>query len=261
MTTELILNANEALKLGSQGAKVEQLQQILTALNLNPGKIDGDFGNKTLAAVKQFQQKQGLEADGVVGAKTQRSLNNALNNNLNNTLKQPIQNLNSGFYGGISGNLPLAGVTLIKEFEGLCLKAYPDPKTGNKPITIGWGTTRKKDGSEWKLGETITKEEAEDLLMMQLEKNYLPSLQKIPVWNELNANQQGALLSFGYNLGANFYGKPGFQSITRVLENKQWDQIEETFIKYRNPGSKVEAGLRRRRLAEAKLFLKPIAES
>ncbi|MFM2062032.1 MAG: hypothetical protein RLZZ507_1702 [Cyanobacteriota bacterium] len=266
MSTELILNPNEILKLGSKGRKVEQLQKILKTLNFNPGTIDGDFGNKTLAAVRQFQQKQGLIADGIVGPRTQIALNNAINktlsqtvdNTVNNSPKQISQTSNSGFYGGASGQLPLPGVALIKEFEGLFLKAYPDPLSGGKPITIGWGTTRKKDGSEWKLGETITKEQAEELLMMQLEQKYLPPLQKIPVWNELNANQQGAILSFGYNLGANFYGRSGFQSITRVLQNKQWDQIEVTFLKYINPGSKVEAGLRRRRQAEAKLFLTPI---
>jgi lysozyme len=250
MTTELILNSNEILKLGSEGAKVEQLQQILKTLNFDPGNIDGDFGNKTLAAVKQFQEQQRLEADGIVGTSTQNALNNALN--------KTLAKLNSGLYGGASGKLPLPGVALIKDFEGLYLNAYPDPLTGGKPITIGWGTTRKKDGSEWKLGETITKAEAEELLMMQLEEKYLPSLQKIPVWNELNVNQQGALLSFGYNLGASFYGGKNFQSITRVLQNKQWDEIEETFVKYRNPGSPVEAGLRRRREAEAKLFLTPV---
>lgn len=117
---------------------------------------------------------------------------------------------------------------------------------------------KKRDGSNWKLGERITQQEADDLLMMQLENNYLPPLQKIPVWNELNANQQGALLSFGYNLGANFYGNSSFQSMTRVLRDKKWDEIEETFLKYRNPGSNVEVGLRRRRQAEADLFLTPV---
>lgn len=269
MAIELILNPNEILKLGSKGKKVEQLQQILKQLNLNPGTIDGDFGNRTLTAVRQFQQRQGLTSDGIVGARTQRALNKAVQNTVNNAAQnninnvntsstKPVQTLSAGTYGGESGKLPLPGVALIKEFEGLYLKAYPDPRTGGKPITIGWGSTRKKDGSEWRLGETITKEEAEELLMMQLEKSYLPPLLRIPVWNELNTNQQGALLSFGYNLGANFYGASNFRSITRVLANKQWDQIEETFVKYRNPGSNVEAGLRRRRLAEAKLFLTPV---
>jgi lysozyme len=42
--------------------------------------------------------------------------------------------------------------------------------------------------------------------------------------------------------------------MTRVLRDKKWDEIEETFLKYRNPGSNVEVGLRRRRQAEADLF-------
>jgi lysozyme len=248
MASKLILDTNEILKQGAKGAKVQQLQEILTELNLQPGKIDGDFGAKTLAAVKQFQQQQGLTADGIVGKNTQNALNRALDKLTGVSL-----------YGGVSGKLPLPGVDLIKEFEGCFLKAYPDPLTKGKPYTIGWGSTRKKDGSEWKLGETITQQEADDLLMLQLENNYLPPLQRIPVWNELNVNQQGALLSFGYNLGANFYGNRNFQSITRVLANKLWDEIEETFVKYRNPGKPVEAGLKRRRLAEAKLFLTPVS--
>ena len=34
-----------------------------------------------------------------------------------------------------------AGIDLIKEFEGCHLKAYPDPKTGGDPWTIGFGAT------------------------------------------------------------------------------------------------------------------------
>ncbi|MFN7854081.1 MAG: peptidoglycan-binding domain-containing protein, partial [Dolichospermum sp.] len=78
MPSKLNLDSNETLKQGAKGQKVQQLQEILTALNLNPGTIDGDFGNNTLKAVKQFQSQKGLEADGVVGKKTQDALNDAL---------------------------------------------------------------------------------------------------------------------------------------------------------------------------------------
>jgi lysozyme len=268
MKSLLILSTNELLKKGSQGAKVAQLQRILTDLKFNPGEIDGDFGNKTVAAVQQFQQQQGITADGIVGKQTQNALNKALENPTSTpnkteekagTQEDSLNTNPKGLYGGQSGKVPLPGVTLIKEFEGLFLKAYPDPLSGGKPITIGWGTTRKKDGSEWRLGETITKAQAEEILIFQLDNNYLPPLLKIPVWNELNVNQQGALLSFAYNLGANFYGGSNFRSMTRVLRDKKWNEIEETFLKYRNPGSSVEAGLKRRRQAEAKLFLTPVS--
>jgi lysozyme len=150
--------------------------------------------------------------------------------------------------------LPKSGIYLIKEFEGCELKAYYDPHTGGLPITIGWGSTRRKDGSRFMIGNRISQEEADDLLYYQLRREFLPSLQKIPHWNEMNENQQGALLSFAYNLGADFYGSSDFNTITRVLKEKKWNEVPKTLELYRNPGSKVEAGLLRRRKAEGALW-------
>jgi lysozyme len=150
--------------------------------------------------------------------------------------------------------LPFPGVALIKEFEGCHLKAYYDPLTGGLPITIGWGSTRRKDGSRFMIGNTITKDEADDLLYFQLRREFMPALQKIPFWNEMNENQRGALLSFSYNLGANFYGSSGFTTISRVLREKKWNEVPAALELYRNPGTKVEAGLLRRRKAEGKLW-------
>ena len=154
-----------------------------------------------------------------------------------------------------NNNVSLVGIELIKEFEGCHLKAYPDPLSGNLPITIGWGSTRKKDGSAFKLGDTITQREADELLITQCQNQFLPSLAKIPYWNEMNDNQHGALLSFAYNLGAGFYGSGNFNTITSRLKNKEWDKVPDALYLYRNPGSNVEAGLARRRKAEGKLWI------
>jgi lysozyme len=150
--------------------------------------------------------------------------------------------------------LPLQGVALIKEFEGCHLKAYPDPLSGGLPITIGWGSTRKKNGTPFKLGDTITQKEADELLITQCESQFLPSLSKIPYWREMNDNQRGALLSFAYNLGAGFYNGSGFNTISRNLREKNWEAIPKTLEMYRNPGSNVEKGLLRRRIAEGTLW-------
>lgn len=150
--------------------------------------------------------------------------------------------------------LPKAGVELIKRFEGCHLKAYPDPLTGGRPYTIGWGSTRKKNGTPFELGETITQKEADELLEHQLLTSYLPPLARIPHFNEMSEEQVGALLSFAYNLGANFYGSDGFETISRRLRNKEWNLIPEALLLYRNPGTNVEAGLRRRRVAEGALW-------
>jgi GH24 family phage-related lysozyme (muramidase) len=151
---------------------------------------------------------------------------------------------------------PKCGIELIKRFEGCHLKAYPDPKTKGKPYTIGWGSTRKRDGSPFALGETITQKEADELFEYQLREAFLPALTKIPHYAEMSEEQVGALLSFAYNLGANFYGADGFQTITRRLRNKEWDLVPEALLLYRNPGSSVEAGLKRRRVAEGALWSK-----
>jgi len=150
--------------------------------------------------------------------------------------------------------LPISGVELIKKFEGCHLKSYYDPLTGGLPITIGWGSTRRKDGTRFMIGNTITQDEADDLLYFQLRREFLPSLQKIPYWGEMNDNQRGALLCFAYNLGADFYGNPNFTTITKVLKNKEWSKVPAALELYRNPGTIVEVGLTRRRIAEGKLW-------
>lgn len=150
--------------------------------------------------------------------------------------------------------IPQSGIALIKEFEGCSLKAYYDPLTGNLPITIGYGSTRRLDGSVFMIGTVISQQEAETLLADQLKKNYLPQLSKIPYWNEMTEEMQGALLSFAYNLGANFYGSSGFNTITEALKTKNWQRVSNALLLYVNPGTNVTQGLTRRRKAEGSLW-------
>ena len=135
------------------------------------------------------------------------------------------------------------------------MNAYPDVISGNLPITIGWGSTRDFDGSPFKMGRRITQEYADRLLEFDLEKRFLSLLQRIPYWNEMNDEMKSSILDFAYNLGANFYGASGFNTITRVLKEKKWNEVPAALELYRNPGSSVEAGLRRRRIAEGKIWM------
>jgi len=64
----------DPLKRDSSGADVVQLQEKLKSLGFNPGKIDGDFGPGTEAAVIAFQRSEGILADGVAGVKTLKAL-------------------------------------------------------------------------------------------------------------------------------------------------------------------------------------------
>ena len=60
------------LRKGSRGEYVTLLQTKLIQLgyDLSPYGADGSYGNKTVAAVKEFQKDRGLVADGICGPKT-----------------------------------------------------------------------------------------------------------------------------------------------------------------------------------------------
>ena len=60
------------------GPVVASLQQNLEDLGYELGTVDGAFGKNTEAAVKDFQAKKGLGADGVVGPKTLQAIDAAL---------------------------------------------------------------------------------------------------------------------------------------------------------------------------------------
>ncbi|MFD5801614.1 protein kinase domain-containing protein [Streptomyces sp. NPDC127020] len=61
---------------GDGGSQVRELQCLLRHLHGIPevGEVDGDFGPKTRSGVVIFQERAGLDADGVVGPATWRAL-------------------------------------------------------------------------------------------------------------------------------------------------------------------------------------------
>ena len=87
-------NSSSTLKRGSKGNEVKKLQKRLNELGYGL-TVDGDFGANTENAVKDFQNKNGLSVDGVVGSKTWAKLNS------NNAVGKGSQ---SGILNGVSGN-------------------------------------------------------------------------------------------------------------------------------------------------------------
>ncbi len=143
---------------------------------------------------------------------------------------------------------------LVKEFEGCRLTAYPDPESGAEPWTIGWGSTTYRDGAPVKAGDRISQELADALLAGRLERDHHLLAQRIPRWAELSTNQQAALLSFTYDCGPAWFGSKGFATLTKQLQAGELEQVPAALMLYVNPGGPSEAGLRRRRKAEAALW-------
>ncbi len=72
-TTDAVPTITRVLHFGSTGADVELLQKYLTTAG-HSVTADGMFGNLTLNAVKAFQAKAGLAADGVFGPASNKAL-------------------------------------------------------------------------------------------------------------------------------------------------------------------------------------------
>ena len=59
---------------GSSGEAVRTIQTKLQRWGYYDGAIDGIFGSETTAAVKEFQRKNGLAVDGILGPRTREAL-------------------------------------------------------------------------------------------------------------------------------------------------------------------------------------------
>jgi len=66
--------ARPLLRKGDEGQDVIELQGVLRAEDLYKGRIDGEFGPDTQHALRTFQQKNALYADGIVGLPTRTLL-------------------------------------------------------------------------------------------------------------------------------------------------------------------------------------------
>jgi len=150
-------------------------------------------------------------------------------------------------------NINQSGLDLIKSFEGLELKAYLDSV---RIPTIGYGTTvypsTYLSGRTVKLGDTITKEQAESFIKYDVDQKAKAVRRLVTV--NLNDNQFSALVSFAYNLGEGALKTSTL--LKRVNMNPNDPKIKDEFAKWINAGGKPLEGLKRRRQAESDLYFK-----
>ncbi|QCO13983.1 lysozyme [Azospirillum brasilense] len=136
-------------------------------------------------------------------------------------------------------------LALVRHFEGLYLKAYLCP--AGVP-TIGYGHT-----AGVRMGQTITSLQAEVYLRADMAEaaRDVDRLVKVP----LTDRQRGALASFVFNLGA---GALQSSTLLRLLNQGDHKGAVAQFGRWvfaTVNGKKVELeGLKKRRVAEAKLF-------
>ena len=144
-----------------------------------------------------------------------------------------------------------AALELIKLYEGFHHDAYLCPA---RVWSIAWGSTVYSDGSSVMPGDRIDQAEGDRLLESTVDQVKEVLEKSIPYYEKLKENQQSALISFAYNLGAYFYGQEGFETISRCLREQDYAGVPGAMLLYINKGSSFEIGLRRRRKAEGLLW-------
>ena len=141
-------------------------------------------------------------------------------------------------------------ITLIKKFEGFRPKTYLD--SVGIP-TIGYGSTFWTDNSRVKLGQEISMQNAEKLVIYYLANtaHFIP---------EVNQNQFDALCSFMYNIGVSAFRKSTL--LKKVTKNPNDPSIRDEFMlwvngRVRGNMQKID-GLVKRRTAESNLYFTPV---
>jgi len=134
-----------------------------------------------------------------------------------------------------------SGLALIRQFEGLRLRAYRDAVG---VATIGYGTTRGV-----KMGQEISKERAEELLREDVARfdGHIEALVRVP----LTQGQWDALSSFVYNLGPGALEK---STLLRLLNAGDYPGAAAQFDRWVYASGKKLSGLVKRRAAERALF-------
>lgn len=140
----------------------------------------------------------------------------------------------------------VAGLSLVKQWEGLKTKAYRDVAG---IWTIGYGHTSAAGAPMVKPGMTITEAQAEETLRTDLAtfEARVANLVKVP----LTDNQFAVLVSFDFNTG-----RLGKSSLLKKLNAGDYDAVPLELMKWVNAGGKRVKGLVNRRSAEAGLWAK-----
>jgi lysozyme len=142
-------------------------------------------------------------------------------------------------------NISQNGIALIKKFEGCSLEAYPDPATGGRPWTIGYGHTHAVEPHTY-----ITQEQADAFLREDLTLAELAIHANVRV--PITQNQFDALCSFTFNLGvAALVGS----TLLKKINAGDYTGAADEFVKWNHANGKVLPGLTARRAAERDLFL------
>lgn len=140
------------------------------------------------------------------------------------------------------------GKKVTKYFESLKLKAYPDPATGGKPWTIGYGHT----GTDVYSGLVINEAMADKLLDLDLAK---AEAEVNKYAHNLTQGQFDALVDMVFNMGSGFIKPDNINGdFDDFVASGNLDEMRRRIPQFRMAAGKVMKGLVRRRAANVALW-------
>ena len=138
------------------------------------------------------------------------------------------------------------GVAVMHYFESCRLKSYPDPATGGKPFTVGWGDT----GPDVVPGLCITQDEADSRFAKRLTLEFEPGVNVLLVCKPTQG-QFDAMVCLSYNIGM---GNLKASTLLRKFNLGDVPGADAQIPAWNRAAGKVMLGLKRRRAAEQALF-------
>lgn len=139
---------------------------------------------------------------------------------------------------------------LCRRFEGFYSRPYLCP--AGVP-TIGYGATHYMNGRRVQLTDLpISRDAAERLLLLQIERIYLPAvLRQCPGLAGESPGRLAAIIDFTFNLGE---GRLRQSTLRRRIKDGRWPDVPGELEKWVIGGGVVLRGLVIRRRAEADLI-------
>ena len=135
-------------KYGSRGSEVTQIQTKLKRWGYYSGNIDGIYGTQTVNAVKYFQRKNGLTADGIAGPATLKAMGIMTSSSSSSSSSSYNSNLNllSRVIYGESRGEPYTGQVAVGAVVMNRIKSSSFPNTLSGVVYQSGAFDAVKDG-------------------------------------------------------------------------------------------------------------------
>ena len=153
-------------KYGSRGSEVTQIQTKLKRWGYYSGNIDGIYGTQTVNAVKYFQRKNGLTADGIAGPATLKAMGIMTSSSSSSSSSSYNSNLNllSRVIYGESRGEPYTGQVAVGAVVMNRIKSSSFPNTLSGVVYQTGAFDAVKDGQVNLTPDSTARKAAQDAM-------------------------------------------------------------------------------------------------